>query len=1337
MRYILLFILSLPLFSNAQIRWGTPGKTHLHYYKVDADSGLLSRGKPVIDSAKLSGDSLYVRTVNGWAYSGKFSGSTGSRDSAFLRNDTLYAVVNGTQYYAGKVAGSQFLRYSDTATNAVLTHAEGNTLVSGKVSGSGTANYLPKFTGTATVGNSTVTDDGDIIESADLFRFDRPSKTLEFGDIDLTHNNTKFTVDDNNQRITLDAAQTDIVGTATVDNNLIVNGNSTIASLAGSGTRLQTIRPDGTEEDTAFSTITTMARNAVSAGSGISYNSTTGVISATGGGGGSADSLFNTLEVGIGGETLDTLIYEDWTTSTITSGTWTPGSGFSSSYSGGITKVNGANQWAPNNNHLVNNQNTPWPGGLQYESKRMPYEDIHFRHRAKINTITDSTVFAVTRGANGFLYSYPNTIAWDVTNRHSQGRVKLGTGAIYNFNEAGDSTARCPISAGDEVIFYFDQTSGGNVTAGIINVTSGKKTVTQFDQMFGGQGGYWNLMTIKGGTAVQDWYSTTIWSDAKKNVPLVFGNSLEHGSGTRAESRRWANRVFQGDYNVVGLPSASGKWVATSGIDTEIYAALTPPLVTIGFVDNDYGEGFTLTEARLGTDSIGTRAQRAGATVVLRGAIPRQNTAVIPYRDTIRDLANDRSWYYLDFWTDFANAGNQVKGSYTVDGIHFTDSGNVVAEKVVTSTIGHLLQTLSYSDVKRVKMHGLRTADPIQVPYLLARTKDSGEVVQIPNYLPNDRTHIKNTYNTGNGTGNEPIQEVQDAAIGIRHWIRNDGKYYTGNSSGVQHSFSYGGSNWDVNNQTIGGLGTGTVFNSLTGQRIRYFDNTGFQGDAQVSGNDIELVNASTDLTVLSGNKVYAYHTNGSIGSMSGNNNLGFGDGALRGITTGTKNLHWFAANPDAVGLGYDFPSGLTGSVMLGGGFFYGSSNVRVPRNNEVLIASPANAGAVRYFTLGALGTHTDFERTRLQIGSEKVGTDTKGEDAEIIASPGKGNKEDGDIKMVHRVPGSSGSSVSTTLDTSASFSRLATRLKNRVYLHKDSTNITSGKTWYLVLDTVTGQIQRQLASGGGGGVQYSDTTTFVPTLSANNTFTRNMTVNGNLTADTVYGVGSLGLRLMSNAAMNSSIFFGSGRTNWNQTSTLLTLSRNSTDSMTIQPTSAGATFDLGLGTGTPVFTFAKSVTISPASAVLTLGNSTDASTTSPAYITLGGTYSPSEGQNLKVRVYESGSARFGLGVSAGQMDYVSPTSSGHAWFSGSTKLARLTSGGTLAIGSSTPAASAKLDVQSTTQGFLPPRMTATQASAISSPAEGLMVYVTDTNGTFTSKGWWGYNGSAWEKLNN
>jgi uncharacterized protein (TIGR02145 family) len=62
-------------------------------------------------------------------------------------------------------------------------------------------------------------------------------------------------------------------------------------------------------------------------------------------------------------------------------------------------------------------------------------------------------------------------------------------------------------------------------------------------------------------------------------------------------------------------------------------------------------------------------------------------------------------------------------------------------------------------------------------------------------------------------------------------------------------------------------------------------------------------------------------------------------------------------------------------------------------------------------------------------------------------------------------------------------------------------------------------------------------------------------------------------------------------------------------------------------------------------------------------------------------------------------------------------------------VGTTTPNASAALDVTSITSGLLPPRMTKTQRDAISTPAAGLIVYCTDSgvNGELQF-----YDGTTW-----
>lgn len=79
----------------------------------------------------------------------------------------------------------------------------------------------------------------------------------------------------------------------------------------------------------------------------------------------------------------------------------------------------------------------------------------------------------------------------------------------------------------------------------------------------------------------------------------------------------------------------------------------------------------------------------------------------------------------------------------------------------------------------------------------------------------------------------------------------------------------------------------------------------------------------------------------------------------------------------------------------------------------------------------------------------------------------------------------------------------------------------------------------------------------------------------------------------------------------------------------------------------------------------------------------------------------------------------------------GSNNYGLLVENGNAGIGTTAPSSQALLELVSTSQAFLIMRMTAAQASAIT-PADGMGLYATDTNGTFTSVGFWKYESGAW-----
>lgn len=76
-----------------------------------------------------------------------------------------------------------------------------------------------------------------------------------------------------------------------------------------------------------------------------------------------------------------------------------------------------------------------------------------------------------------------------------------------------------------------------------------------------------------------------------------------------------------------------------------------------------------------------------------------------------------------------------------------------------------------------------------------------------------------------------------------------------------------------------------------------------------------------------------------------------------------------------------------------------------------------------------------------------------------------------------------------------------------------------------------------------------------------------------------------------------------------------------------------------------------------------------------------------------------------------------------------STERLRVESDGGVSVGGNAPDTSALLDLQSTTRGFLPPRMTTAQRDSISNPATGLEIF----NTTIGRKQFW--DGDEWQTL--
>jgi len=117
---------------------------------------------------------------------------------------------------------------------------------------------------------------------------------------------------------------------------------------------------------------------------------------------------------------------------------------------------------------------------------------------------------------------------------------------------------------------------------------------------------------------------------------------------------------------------------------------------------------------------------------------------------------------------------------------------------------------------------------------------------------------------------------------------------------------------------------------------------------------------------------------------------------------------------------------------------------------------------------------------------------------------------------------------------------------------------------------------------------------------------------------------------------------------------------------------------------------------------------------------------------NWEAMVVRSAGTAFTIATGKGGTGTIRPLllSSGYADNVTNPNQLWLYTSGSVGINTATENASAQLQVDSTTKGFLPPRMTTTQKNAIATPAAGLVVYQTDgAEGTYV------YTSLGWQKL--
>lgn len=780
------------------------------------------------------------------------------------------------------------------------------------------------------------------------------------------------------------------------------------------------------------------------------------------GSGGSADSSWITSETGIQPNMIGYLVNS--TLGSLPSGWATVTPNATISYSGKMIVSGGTTGTAP----YAANTGTTTVYNNRIRMDFYPYSKLRYAFTVVPQDKT-STSYGVSLHfeGNALFYSSAMEVKFNLSTSADSGRIIMN----YDLGSTIAQSANLAFNATDSLELQVVK-DFWNIKASMYNRRTGKFVDCNYYSTSGfGTGGRAYIGLLGGSQHIT---SAKVESYDLKNgdALTVIGDSQGAGAGATDESKTFSQLLVRGNKTKVSNLS-NGSITLSAIVNSHVPAAIAlnnPTLVIAGFNDRrDLVTDTTTYKTRLA--AVVNPLVSAGLPVYVGTLVPTNQGLSLNY---LFDIAT-RNWCAANGITCISidsvlkrsgDSWYRAKENYlSNDGLHWSDSGQVVAANKVIASIGSVIQPLFKDTSSPVFFYNLPTGTG---NLNNVGIDGKGRLYRVPQKTFDGILNARN-YN-GIGTIAQP------AEIHISSVVKSDSALQIHNSKGLMIGFNGGslvdttgvGSNISITNAGVGGVGYPQRFTPFALNNGRNFVVQQLSTNASVSsrgnygyvyGYQNFIANNNIWSSTITGNGNTAINQwNGSLTLGSSSGNVLIGGDAGSGLTNNANNNVQIISGFSTGTL----PSSLSQTIILGT-LSAGSGSGDNYQNNDIVFSTAYNAS--QNLWIGGRGNF--YGRYDYTINPPAyTSTNVAGHNFYIRASRGSGNQPSGPIYFQSWDPGASGSAVNSTPNTELTITRdlltVDAVLKSNFSIeHKynsTSTGITLDNTYNVVEVTATGQ---------------------------------------------------------------------------------------------------------------------------------------------------------------------------------------------------------------------------------------------------------------------------------------